>query len=91
MQGLAVDPDARGHGYGAALVRAVVDHLVADRDMHRIEAEVFDGNHASKATFLRCGFEQEGVRRQAYDRDGAWQDTVLLARLSDAAPRSTPA
>jgi RimJ/RimL family protein N-acetyltransferase len=89
VQGLAVDPAARGHGYGAALVRAVVEHLAGERDIHRIEAEAFASNEASLTTFLRCGFEREGVRRQAYDREGAWQTTVLLGYLSDAAPRST--
>jgi RimJ/RimL family protein N-acetyltransferase len=90
VQGLAVHPDARRRGHGVALVAAVTRELHGPRDVHRIEAEAFSHNAASLATFARCGYVREGVRRQAYDRDGAWQDTVLMASLGPQLPRSTP-
>jgi RimJ/RimL family protein N-acetyltransferase len=90
VHGLAVDPARAGRGHGTALVRALVEHLVVAHDVHRVEAEAFAANEAALRTFARAGFAVEGRRVRAYDRDGAWQDSVLLARVADGPPRSAP-
>jgi RimJ/RimL family protein N-acetyltransferase len=83
VRSLMLDPDARGRGLGAAVVRAVVDRLVGEHGVHRVEAEVYGFNVAALRTFEAAGFEREGVRRRAYDRHGAWQDGVHLGLLAD--------
>jgi len=63
-------------------VRQLAEYLVVEREIHRIEAEVYGFNTAAVRVFERAGFTREGVRRQAYDRHGAWQDGVRFGLLS---------
>lgn len=88
VQGLMVDPAARGRGLGAAGVRALVERVIVEQGRHRLEAEVYGFNEAGQRTFDAAGFEREGRRRRAYWRHGTWQDTVLFARVAegDGAP-----
>ncbi len=81
--GLAIAPTAARRGHGGGAVRELVDHLVAERGFHRVEAETYGFNAAARRAFLRAGFVEEGVRRRAYDRHGDWQDGVLLGLLAD--------
>lgn len=83
VQGLMVDPDARGRDLGAAAVRALAERVLVDQGRHRLEAEVYGFNEAGLRTFDAAGFEREGRRRRAYWRHGAWQDTVLFARVAE--------
>lgn len=80
---LAVDPAHRGRGLAVGALRELVDVLVGEHGMHRVEAETYGFNEPARRAFLRAGFEQEGVRRQAYDRHGAWQDGILFGLVTD--------
>jgi RimJ/RimL family protein N-acetyltransferase len=79
---LIVHPDARGRGLGAAVLRAVTRDAFS-RGVHRVEGEVYGFNTAGLRSFEAAGFRREGVRRQAYDRHGEWQDGVLFGVLAD--------
>jgi RimJ/RimL family protein N-acetyltransferase len=83
VQGLMVDPAARGRGLGAAGIRALVERVLVEQGRHRLEAEVYGFNEAGLRTFDAAGFTREGRRRRAYWRHGAWQDTVLFARTAE--------
>jgi len=80
---LMIDPAHSGRGLATRAVTALARHLVADHDVHRIEAEVYGFNHAAQRVFERVGFTREGTRRQAYDRHGNWQDGVRYGLLAD--------
>jgi RimJ/RimL family protein N-acetyltransferase len=84
LHGVMLDPAVRGTGFGVAAVRALTAHAFA-AGHHRVEAEVYGFNAAGRRTFAAAGFAQEGLRRRAYDRHGAWQDSVLFALLADEA------
>ena len=80
---LVVDPAARGQGHATAALRNVTEHLVGARGFHRIEGGTYGFNSSARRAFEAAGFEQEGVRRRAYDRHGAWQDGVLFGLVAD--------
>jgi RimJ/RimL family protein N-acetyltransferase len=80
---LMLDPSLQGRGLAAGIVRSLCDRLFDVHGMHRIEAEVMGINDAARAVFERAGFVLEGVRRQAYDRHGTWQDGVRYGLLID--------
>jgi ribosomal protein S18 acetylase RimI-like enzyme len=82
VETLMVHPDARGRGWGVAIVRALTRDAFA-RGLHRLEAEVYAFNEPALRTFDAAGFRREGVRRRAYDRHGAWQDGVRFGLLAD--------
>jgi RimJ/RimL family protein N-acetyltransferase len=80
---LMLEPALRGRGLAVGAVRELCTRLVRDRDVHRIEAEVYGFNASAQRVFERAGFIREGVRRQAYDRAGGWQDGIRYGLLAD--------
>jgi aminoglycoside 6'-N-acetyltransferase len=87
IRSLMLLPALRGRGLGTAAVAAIADVAFGTHGMHRLEGEVFAHNAAGVRAFERAGFTREGVRRRAWHRDGAWQDSVLLGRLEDEPAR----
>jgi [ribosomal protein S5]-alanine N-acetyltransferase len=62
-------------------VRAIVRFGFERLNLHRIEANVTEGNEASAKTLLKAGFQQEGVwRERAYLR-GAFYDLLQFGLL----------
>ncbi|MHA6521366.1 GNAT family N-acetyltransferase, partial [Corynebacterium amycolatum] len=51
--------------------------------VHRIEATVLDSNVPSIRVLENCGFEYEGVAREAFHMDGAWRDHLTYARVGE--------
>lgn len=79
--GIALLPEARGHGYGAQAQRMLVDYLFAHTPVHRIEAATEVGNVAEQRALEKAGFTREGVLRGVGWRDGAWRDGVMYSIL----------
>ncbi|MBE2318639.1 GNAT family N-acetyltransferase [Solirubrobacter sp. CPCC 204708] len=80
---LMIDPAHGGRGLATQAIKQLARHLVADHDIHRVEAEVYGFNTAAQRVFANAGFTEEGRRRQAYDRAGAWQDGVRYGLLAE--------
>jgi L-amino acid N-acyltransferase YncA len=74
---------ARGRGIGRALLERLVEETEA-AGLWTLQASVFPENRASVALHHRCGFRTVGVRERIARLDGAWRDTVLLERRSEA-------
>lgn len=62
---VAVDPAARGRGYGDALMRAAFAALQRDR-VAKLILEVDSANGAALALYRRLGFRQVGLRKAYY-------------------------
>jgi len=79
---LAVHPEARRQGQGAALVARFLD-LARAGGARRVFLEVAEDNAAALALYLRAGFAPAG-RRPGYYRlaDGSAVDALILARVS---------
>lgn len=79
--GMAVHDGFAGRGAGTALVSAALD--LADRwwNLKRLELWVYADNHRAIALYERFGFEREGLSRAYAFRDGAYVDTLAMARL----------
>jgi RimJ/RimL family protein N-acetyltransferase len=91
--GIALLPEARGHGYGAQAQRLLAEYLFAHTPVHRIEAKTETGNEPEQRALEKAGFSREGVSRGIGWRDGAWRDgvTYSILRTDPAArPRSSP-
>ena len=79
--GIALLPEARGHGYGTQAHRLLVRYLFAHTPVHRIEAATEAGNLAEQRALEKAGFTREGVLRGVGWRDGAWRDGVWFSVL----------
>jgi ribosomal-protein-alanine N-acetyltransferase len=76
---LAVEPHARCHGVGRALIERTVA-IAVQKGAHRLLLEVRDGNQALDL-YHDSGFREIGRRRDYYrGADGATRDALTLAR-----------
>jgi len=74
--GMALLPGARGRDLAVDVVRVLCDYGFKTRGLHRIQIETLIDNAAMRATAVRAGFQQEGVRRHAGWVEGAFLDDV---------------
>jgi RimJ/RimL family protein N-acetyltransferase len=90
--GIALLPDARGHGYGTLAQQLLARYLFAHTTVHRIFATTEAGNVAEQRALEKAGFTREGVLRGVGWRDGAWRDGVVYSLLrTDPAADWSPA
>lgn len=86
----------QGRGFAAEAVAAVVDHLLDDVGVHRIEATLDPGNVASAMVVERLGFRYEGRALSSVMVRGEWHDDDRYALLAEdrrawrARPTSAP-
>ncbi len=73
----------QGHGYATEAVGRVVEHLVAERRLHRLSAECDARNLPSANLLRRLGFTLEGRRRAHTWIKGKWTDDLLFGLLAD--------
>ena len=84
--GILLAPEHRGRGIGTAAQCLLVEHLFATTPAHRLCAFTEATNEAEQHSLEKCGFQREGLLRQAGYRGGRWRDVVVYARLrSDVA------
>jgi RimJ/RimL family protein N-acetyltransferase len=84
--GIAMLPQARGHGYGTQAHRLLARYLFAHTTAHRIAAATEVGNIAEQKALEKAGFTREGVARAVGWRDGAWRDGVTYSLLRSDPP-----
>jgi len=71
------DAEARGRGVG----RALLERLIEDAPAHgiwTIQTSIMAANGASLALHTSAGFRTVGRRERIAERDGRWQDAMLL-------------
>lgn len=80
--GMAVHDAFVGRGVGSALMAAVIDLAERWWNIKRLELNVYADNARAIALYERFGFEREGLLRAYAWRDGAYVDSIPMARLS---------
>ncbi|MGZ6018139.1 MAG: GNAT family N-acetyltransferase [Phenylobacterium sp.] len=79
--GMAVHDAYAGRGAGSALMAAVIDLADNWLQLKRLELGVYADNARAIALYERFGFEREGLNRAYAWRDGAYADSLAMARL----------
>ena len=64
---VAVHPDFRKKGIGEALVKEVI-RVGKELDLDYITLEVRVSNTPAKSLYLKCGFQEMGIRRNFYSK-----------------------
>ena len=80
---LAIHPDFRGRGFGAATICELARVLFGELGYHRLEAGVYGFNERGMAVVESAGFVREGIKRRAYCPHGEWVDAVEFGLLAD--------
>jgi steroid Delta-isomerase len=83
LERLAVHPDHRGRRVSDEAARQLQRQLVVELGYHRLQLEIYGFNERAQRQAERVGFAREGVRRNAYWRNGEWLDGVLYALIRD--------
>lgn len=72
-----------GKGYGSEAKMLLLGHAFQTMNLHRVSTSVLATNARSLACQLKCGFRQEGIRRQQFFKNGEWVDEILLGVLRE--------
>jgi ribosomal-protein-alanine N-acetyltransferase len=70
-----------GRGIMTAVVRRLCQHAFAEFGLVKITAHVFSHNPASARVLEKCGFQEEGLLRKHFLKDGQFLDARLFALL----------
>lgn len=76
----------RGRGYGSAALKLALQYAWDTLNLKRVWLTVFASNERAIASYIRAGFEREGLMRQAAFVGGEWKDVVMMAAIN---PRTT--
>ncbi len=76
-----------GKGLMREGMRLVLKHAFQKLRLHRLEANIQPGNHASIRLARRCGFVREGFSRRYLKVGGRWRDHERWAVLAENLPR----
>ncbi len=75
------EKDCWGKGYGTDAMRTMLRFAFREMNLHRVQLEVLAFNERGRASYVKCGFAEEGRRRDAWFADGAYHDAVIMGVL----------
>lgn len=72
-----------GQGLMQEGLELMLTHAFHEVGLHRVEANIQPGNHASLNLVQRCGFSKEGFSRRYLQVNGDWRDHERWALLAE--------
>lgn len=79
--GIVLLSEHRGRGYAASAQRLLAQQLLEGSRANRVEASTDLHNLPEQRSLSLAGFTNEGIRRGALWRAGAWHDQIIFSRL----------
>lgn len=76
-----VHPDRRRGGYAREAIELLVDYAFAELRLHKVTANAYAANEASRGLLESVGFVEEGVGREDSFFDGDYHDTHYFGVL----------
>lgn len=80
---IMVGEDGQNKGAGTFAVKAMIEHGFKNYGQHRIELHVLADNKRAQHVYEKCGFVQEGTRRQAAFKGGQFKDVVIYSIINN--------
>lgn len=76
-------PDRRGKGIGTWMVEKTRDFAFEELNLHRLSLDVYSFNPRARKVYLKAGFKQEGILRDAVLDGTCYADDILMSILED--------
>lgn len=73
----------RGLGIGTWVTETTRDFAFEQLKLHRLSLDVYSFNTSAQKVYLKAGFQQEGILRDAIQYQGQYADDILMAILED--------
>ena len=73
----------RTKGVGTDTVMAIMRYAFDELGLHRLDGCWFDTNVASKGLYKKCGWVEEGVKRQFVYKQGEFRDLTIVGILAN--------
>jgi RimJ/RimL family protein N-acetyltransferase len=74
--------DGFGKGYGTAAIKHVLGYAFGERNLHRVDLEVYEFNDRAIHVYQKLGFREEGRLRDALLWEGEFYDAIVMSILS---------
>ena len=71
----------RGQGIGTDAVMALMEYAFNQLNLNRLDGEWFLYNNASKRLYEKCGWHEEGIKKEAIYRNGKYHDLAIAGIL----------
>ena len=75
------EKDCWSKGYGTDTVRTLLRFAFGQMNLNRVELGTFDFNERAQACYRKCGFVEEGRRREDRYIDGRYCDLLIMGIL----------
>lgn len=73
----------RTKGIGTDTVMAIMRYAFDELGLHRLDGSWFDFNVPSKNMYMKCGWKEEGIKREYVYKHGKWRDLTIVGVLED--------
>ncbi len=75
--------DLWSKGYGTEAKMIVLEYAFNTLNLRKINSTVYDFNGRSKKCLEKCGYREEGVRKEQHYRNGRYCDDYMMAVFKD--------
>ena len=75
--------DYWGQGLGSEALKLILQYGFDERGLNRIYAHINADNAASLRLHEKCGYQREGLLRQAIFKNGQFKDVVVMSILKE--------
>ncbi len=79
--GISVHSAWRDQGVGTALMEKIIKWARKNPVVHRFDLEVYAYNQRAIHLYRKLGFQEEGIRKEVYFKDGRFVDTLMMAMI----------
>lgn len=78
---MIADKSAKGKGYGNICTEYMLEFGFNQLNLNRIELSLLSTNKIAHHIYLKNGFVEEGILKQAQFKNGNYIDVILMAKL----------